>query len=132
MAVSGIARADNPPGRTCFHPLERPATPPSWQDLATKVRTTYGRLDLLVNNAGVSTRATSCRPRTTTGTSILRTNLWAPWAGIRTFIEDLTTSPRASVVNIGSIIRPPPTPATPRTPRPPRSPTRSARPACTC
>ncbi|MEV0824511.1 SDR family NAD(P)-dependent oxidoreductase [Nonomuraea rubra] len=103
------------PGPTCFHPLDV-RDPHSWQDLATKVRTTYGRLDLLVNNAGVSTRADLLSTTDDDWDRILRTNLWAPWAGIRTFIEDLTTSPRASVVNIGSIyghLPPPPPPAPP-------------------
>ncbi|MCF6473931.1 SDR family oxidoreductase [Nonomuraea sp. MG754425] len=103
------------PAGARFHPLDV-RDQRSWQDLAAEVRATYGRLDVLVNNAGVSARADLLTTTDDDWDRILRTNLWAPWTGIRTFVEELTASPRASVVNIGSIygqIPPPPPPALP-------------------
>lgn len=103
------------PAGARFHPLDV-RDQRSWQDLAAEVRATYGRLDVLVNNAGVSARADLLTTTDDDWDRILRTNLWAPWTGIRTFVEELTVSPRASVVNIGSIygrIPPPPPPALP-------------------
>ncbi|MGW0801993.1 SDR family NAD(P)-dependent oxidoreductase [Nonomuraea sp. NPDC002799] len=90
----------------------------SWDLLADTVRTTYGRLDILVNNAGVSVRKDLLDTDDADWDRVLRTNLWAPWTGIRTFVGELTASPHASVVNIGSIyghLPPPPPPAPPST-----------------
>ncbi|MEV4168529.1 SDR family oxidoreductase [Nonomuraea sp. NPDC049709] len=104
-----------PQDRTLHHPLDV-RDRHSWQDLAARVRTTYGRLDILVNNAGVSARKNLLDTTDDDWDRVLRTNLWAPWTGIRTFVEDLTRSPHASVVNIGSIyghIPPPPPPSPP-------------------
>ncbi|MEV0617313.1 SDR family oxidoreductase [Nonomuraea sp. NPDC050404] len=103
------------PANTLYHPLDV-RDRDSWDDLAAKVRATHGRLDILVNNAGVSTRKDLLDTTDDDWDRILRTNLWAPWTGIRTFIADLTASRNAAVVNIGSIygqIPPPPPPAAP-------------------
>ncbi|MBF8193516.1 SDR family oxidoreductase [Nonomuraea sp. K274] len=88
----------------------------SWTVLADEVRARHGRLDILVNNAGVSARKSLLDTGDDDWDRVLRTNLWAPWTGIRTFVGELTASPAASVVNIGSIyghIPPPPPPSPP-------------------
>ncbi|PZG13344.1 SDR family NAD(P)-dependent oxidoreductase [Nonomuraea aridisoli] len=87
----------------------------SWELFAEAVRDRYGRLDILVNNAGVSARKGLLETGDDDWERVLRTNLWGPWTGIRTFAEELTASPHASVVNIGSIYGqvPPPGPPSP-------------------
>lgn len=75
----------------------------SWDHLATQVRATYGRLDILVNNAGTSARRGFLETSDEDWDRVVRTNLWAPWTGIRTFVSDLAASRHASVVNVGSI-----------------------------
>ncbi|WP_326826823.1 SDR family oxidoreductase [Streptosporangium sp. NBC_01639] len=88
----------------------------SWELLAGTVRATHGRLDILVNNAGVSARKDLLETSDDEWDRVLRTNLWAPWTGIRTFIDELTASPHASVVNIGSIYGHVPPPGHPSPP----------------
>jgi NAD(P)-dependent dehydrogenase (short-subunit alcohol dehydrogenase family) len=109
------------------HPAHRmPADAPSfvrqdvreradWERVADKVRTRLGGLDVLVNNAGVSSRADLLDTSDDDWARIFRTNVWAPWTGIRVFIDDLAAS-GGCVVNIGSLYgetSPPGPPATP-------------------
>lgn len=87
----------------------------SWRSLADAVRTKHGRLDILVNNAGIGVRQDLLSTSDDEWDAVLRTNLWAPWTGIRTFLPELTASAHAAVVNIGSIYgdTPPPGPPAP-------------------
>ncbi|MQA03183.1 MAG: SDR family oxidoreductase [Streptosporangiales bacterium] len=97
-----------------YHPLDV-CDRASWDALANHVRATYGRLDILVNNAGTSARRGFLETSDEDWDRVLRTNLWAPWTGIRTFVDELAASRHASVVNIGSIYgqAPPPGPPAP-------------------
>jgi NAD(P)-dependent dehydrogenase (short-subunit alcohol dehydrogenase family) len=75
----------------------------SWDGFAAHVRESHGRLDILVNNAGIGVRKDLLDTSDEEWDRVQRTNLWAPWTGIRTFAGELTASPHASVVNIGSV-----------------------------
>lgn len=87
-----------------------------WDRVADQVRSKLGPLDVLVNNAGVSSRADLLGTTDGDWDCIFRTNVWAPWTGIRVFSDDLAVSGRGSVVNIGSLygaVTPPGPPAPP-------------------
>ncbi|MFC4115679.1 SDR family NAD(P)-dependent oxidoreductase [Nonomuraea zeae] len=110
--AQSAGRSDGVP---VYHPLDV-SDRHSWDQFAQAVRTAHGRLDILVNNAGVSARKDLLDTTDDDWDRVLRVNLWAPWTGLRTFIDDLTASPHASVVNIGSIyghVPPPPPPSPP-------------------
>ncbi|WP_049566641.1 SDR family NAD(P)-dependent oxidoreductase, partial [Nonomuraea sp. SBT364] len=109
--VYGDLRDDrpSPPGTRYQHLDVRDRD--SWDTFAETVRATHGRLDILVNNAGVSARADLLDTTDDDWDRVLRTNLWAPWTGIRAFAAELTASPHASVVNIGSVYGQVPPPA---------------------
>lgn len=98
------ARQDPPWGTDgpTYHPLDV-CEQASWTAIAGYVRSSHGRLDILVNNAGASIRRGFLDTGDDDWDRILRTNLWAPWTGLRTFVDDLTMSEHANVVNVGSI-----------------------------
>ncbi|MFB4288522.1 SDR family NAD(P)-dependent oxidoreductase [Nonomuraea sp. ATR24] len=115
QVVYGDLRDDRPPSAgALYHPLDV-RDRDSWDAFAETVRATHGRLDILVNNAGVSARSGLLDTADDDWDRVLRTNLWAPWTGIRAFAAELTASPHASVVNIGSVYGqvPPPGPPSP-------------------
>jgi NAD(P)-dependent dehydrogenase (short-subunit alcohol dehydrogenase family) len=82
----------------------------SWRALANRVHREVGTVDILVNNAGIGMRKDFLTTTDDEWDRVLRTNLWGPWTGMRVFIDDLTASEHAAVVNIGSVygVSPPP------------------------
>lgn len=78
------------------------AEPASWDRLRDLVRGRFGRLDLLVNNAGVSARADLLGTTDEDFTRVLAVNAFGAWRGIKTFADDLART-RGAVVNVGSI-----------------------------
>ncbi len=74
----------------------------SWEQCAQTLRERFGRLDVLINNAGTSSRADVLTTGDEDFDRILRVNVWGVWRGIKTFAEDLAKV-QGCVVNIGSI-----------------------------
>ena len=61
-----------------------------------------GPITALVNNAGVGHRSAVLATPDEDWDRVLRTNLWAPWRGVKTFAEQLTST-AGCVVNVGSV-----------------------------
>ncbi|WP_016906463.1 SDR family NAD(P)-dependent oxidoreductase [Streptomyces xiaopingdaonensis] len=74
----------------------------SWERLAARVRERAGRLDVLINNAGISARADVVGTDDEDFARILRVNVWGVWRGIKTFADDLAAT-GGCVINVGSV-----------------------------
>lgn len=74
----------------------------SWEEFASSIESRFGPASVLVNNAGVSTRTDLLRTSDEGWDQIMRTNLWAPWKGIKVFSEQLQRT-AGTVINVGSI-----------------------------
>jgi NAD(P)-dependent dehydrogenase (short-subunit alcohol dehydrogenase family) len=80
------------------------AEPGAPAGLVDAVLARFGRLDLLVNNAGV-TRAASVADEDAEGFgTVLATNLVAPFLLVQRALPALRASPHGAVVNVGSIL----------------------------
>jgi len=73
----------------------------NWERATTHVANQWGRIDVLVNNAGVSPRSTPASTEEDLWERTLAINLKGPWLGIRACLPWLKQS-RGSIINIGS------------------------------
>jgi len=74
------------------------------EQLVDDVNEEFGRVDIIVNNAGI-TREEGIQTETLQGwQDILATNLTAPFLLVRHAVKYLVSSSGASIVNIGSIL----------------------------
>lgn len=71
--------------------------------VAGKVRTEAGRLDLLVNNAGVVSAGALSRQSDEVWREMLEVNLIAPMALTRDLLPMIKESPQGRIVNVGSM-----------------------------
>jgi NAD(P)-dependent dehydrogenase (short-subunit alcohol dehydrogenase family) len=74
----------------------------SWEGFASTIESRFGAASVLVNNAGVSIRTDFLRTSDERWDQIMRTNLWAPWKGIKVFSTQLQRT-AGTVINVGSI-----------------------------
>lgn len=89
-------------GNCQLHPLDV-TDKAAWEDLAATLDTLYGGLDILINNAGVLSRAESflelseehCR-------FVFEVNFWGMYHGCRTMIPLMAKRPEAHLVNLSS------------------------------
>lgn len=72
-----------------------------WEHAIAAVIKRWGRLDMLVNNAGISPRGTAESTDEALWERTLATNLKGPWLGIKACLPHLRES-RGTIVNIGS------------------------------
>ena len=73
----------------------------SWSHIVTQITGGWGRLDALVNNAGISPRGTPETVDEDLWDKTLSINLKGPWLGIKHFLP-LLQQTRGTIVNIGS------------------------------
>jgi NAD(P)-dependent dehydrogenase (short-subunit alcohol dehydrogenase family) len=72
-----------------------------WTRLAEHVAGEWGRVDVLVNNAGISPRGTIDSTDEALWDRTLATNLKGPWLGIRACLASLRAC-KGTIINIGS------------------------------
>jgi 3alpha(or 20beta)-hydroxysteroid dehydrogenase len=74
-----------------------------WADAVRTTVDAFGRLDVLVNNAGVLTNATIAEMPLAEFRRVLDVNLIGCWLGVKSVIESMTAAGGGSIVNISSI-----------------------------
>jgi 3alpha(or 20beta)-hydroxysteroid dehydrogenase len=85
---------------TGAHPLDV-ADPESWSALAAFIKEHHGRVDGLINNAGVTSRVRLPDVELQEWNRVLAINLTGPMLGIKTLLPLMSDG--ASIVNVGSI-----------------------------
>ncbi len=75
----------------------------NWEQLAAEIQQRYGGLDVLINNAGVLSRAESFIDLTEAHCRfIFEVNFWGMFYGCRTMVPLLAARPEAHIVNLSS------------------------------
>jgi 3alpha(or 20beta)-hydroxysteroid dehydrogenase len=75
----------------------------SWQDVLRQTADTFGRPDVLVNNAGIGHRAPVVRLARTDLERVLAVNLVGPILGMKVIGADMQAAGRGSIVNVSSM-----------------------------
>ncbi|MEV0620326.1 glucose 1-dehydrogenase [Nonomuraea sp. NPDC050404] len=78
-------------------------SPQEWERAVTTAGEVYGRLDVLVNNAGILTFGRVADMSPEDFDRVIGVNLKGTWLGIKSVIEPMKAAGRGSVVNISSI-----------------------------
>ncbi len=78
--------------------------PGSWSSVVDAVSATHGRIDVLVNNAGVGSEASVVDENVATWTRIVDINQKGVWLGMRAVIPVMQRNRSGSIVNICSIM----------------------------
>jgi NAD(P)-dependent dehydrogenase (short-subunit alcohol dehydrogenase family) len=72
-----------------------------WESAGAEVVKTWGRIDVLVNNAGISPRGTVASTPEALWDQTMAINLKGPWLGIKSTLPWLIKS-RGAIINVGS------------------------------
>ncbi|HEX3615341.1 MAG TPA: SDR family oxidoreductase [Solirubrobacteraceae bacterium] len=96
---SGPAGPDPGPG-VVSHPLDV-ADPESWETLRAHIAEHHGRVDGLINNAGVTSRVRLPDVELDDWNRVLAVNLTGPMLGIKTLLPLMPEG--SSIVNVGSV-----------------------------
>ena len=89
-------------GRSASHVLNI-CDPAQWSAVAGKVMAEFGRADVLINNAGVMSRAESFLETSEEhGRLIFDVNVWGMFHGSRAFVPLLAKQPESALVNVAS------------------------------
>lgn len=74
----------------------------SWKEVANKTLSEYGRIDILINNAGISSQKSSADITEQDWTLMHKINAFGPFLGMRNIAEKMKLENKGAIVNISS------------------------------
>jgi NAD(P)-dependent dehydrogenase (short-subunit alcohol dehydrogenase family) len=77
--------------------------PAAWRDVVAAVETTYGPIDVLVNNAGIQLRSVGIEADDDEWSRVIAVNQRGVFLGMRAVIPGMTRNSGGSIINIASI-----------------------------
>ncbi|MFE7797347.1 glucose 1-dehydrogenase [Nocardia sp. NPDC057440] len=90
-------------GADCHYVHHDVTSEADWAAAVAAARTEYGRLDVLVNNAGILRFQSIAEMSLADFTTIMTVNVTGAWLGIKTATAALTEAGGGSIVNISSV-----------------------------
>jgi NAD(P)-dependent dehydrogenase (short-subunit alcohol dehydrogenase family) len=89
-------------GQASYHDLDV-TDPGAWRDIADAVQRAYGRIDVLVNNAGVQMRSFGIEADDDEWAKVTAVNQYGVFLGMRAVIPSMAENGGGSIVNIASV-----------------------------
>ena len=99
----GRAVADGIGADRCRYVHHDVTSEDDWASAVTETLAAYGRIDVLVNNAGILRHAAVAEMDPAEFREVIEVNLIGTWLGIRQVVTPMTTAGGGSIVNISSI-----------------------------
>jgi 3alpha(or 20beta)-hydroxysteroid dehydrogenase len=100
VIATDVKDAAEPTPGVLYHRLDV-TDPEGWKELAARIERDHGRLDVLVNNAGVSARLRIADVDLETWNAVFAVNVTGPFLGIQTLSPLMP--PGSSIINIASV-----------------------------
>lgn len=100
---AGAAVAEKLGGEVAFYQHHDVTSEAGWASIIASTLDRFGRLDVLVNNAGILQHAKITEMSLEDFRRVLDVNVTGTWLGVRSVVEPMSTAGGGSIVNVSSI-----------------------------